>query len=164
MAFNYTDAVFKIRNYTGVEETPFTHIHKTVLHAMAERINKDRDDGKCWPSFECLAKDTYLSRRTCIRAVEDLKAMGLILLGEQEHLSNTYIVDYEAICKAAEIEPKAKVKKLRTDRNGKVHDLSKCKRKPKPTSNIEGSEAELECPCMACGKYIGCTCHDDEPA
>jgi len=52
---------------------------KAILIALAIRAN---DNHQCFPSFECVSQDTSFSRRTVIRSISKLEALGLI---EKEH-------------------------------------------------------------------------------
>ncbi|MBN1439533.1 MAG: helix-turn-helix domain-containing protein [Anaerolineales bacterium] len=47
----------------------------SVYFDLAEHMNRE---GECWPSMETLAKETDYSRRQVIRAIKELKAMGII--------------------------------------------------------------------------------------
>jgi len=58
--------------------------NKSVLLAVANYAN---EDGVCWPSQERLAEDTELSRRSIVRALDDLEAAGHITR-ERRHRSD----------------------------------------------------------------------------
>lgn len=48
---------------------------KAVLMSLADQAN---DHGVCWPSIRCIVTRTCLSRRTIIRAIADLEALGYL--------------------------------------------------------------------------------------
>ena len=48
----------------------------SVLLALADRFNDDK--GCAWPSYDTIARDTRLSRRTAIRAIDALAGLGLV--------------------------------------------------------------------------------------
>ena len=53
---------------------------KSTLLALANRSDKN---GKCFPSYERLSKDTGLSQRTIIRCILKLKKLNLISVKER---------------------------------------------------------------------------------
>lgn len=76
----------------------------TRSHILKELANRADDNGLCWPSLNRLANDANLCRRTVIRCLNDLVALGLIAKGFRQGHSTVYRLQLH---QAAQAEPAA---------------------------------------------------------
>lgn len=60
---------------------------KSLLMAIAHRA--DRLTWACWPSLDCLAYDTEVSKRTIQRRLDELVALGFITIEKRRRLDGT---------------------------------------------------------------------------
>lgn len=138
MAFKYTDVVFKITNggtFCDFCETlfntakefkehrgthPFGHVEKAVLLALADHANSD---GVCWPGYTLLCEETFLSRASVSKAINNLCEIGFITIDKSQRSSTTYQLNIEtdpAVIDAnrkkamndAGVEPPAKIVRM----------------------------------------------------
>jgi DNA-binding MarR family transcriptional regulator len=73
MAYDYTDLAFKLRDFNGTEEFPFTLREFAVLLVLANRA--DRSTGECYGGYFNLAKDAHMSRSSLQRAIKNLEGL-----------------------------------------------------------------------------------------
>ena len=70
-------------------------MHKLVLLKLADNAN---DNGECYPSYQHIAKQCEISKRTAMRAIEELCKKGLLLkqsrylIDGKEQTSNFYVI------------------------------------------------------------------------
>lgn len=74
------------------EELPFRA--KNLYKYLVERSDKD---GKCWPALKTISRDTYMSKRTVQRAIQDLLQCELVTKEKRyrvngSHTSNIYVL------------------------------------------------------------------------
>lgn len=69
--------------------------NKSVLLAVANYAN---EEGVCWPSQERLAEDTELSRRSIMRALDDLEAAGHITRERRHRSDGSRKTDLITLC------------------------------------------------------------------
>lgn len=60
---------------------------KSLLYAIAHRA--DRSTWSCWPSLDCLAYDTEVSKRTIQRRLDELQALGFIRIEQRRRPDGT---------------------------------------------------------------------------
>jgi hypothetical protein len=60
---------------------------KSLLYAIAHRA--DRATWSCWPSLDCLAYDTEVSKRTIQRRLEELEKLGFIRIEKRRRPDGT---------------------------------------------------------------------------
>ncbi len=60
---------------------------KSLLYAIAHRV--DRVTWSCWPSLDCLAYDTEVSKRTIQRRLDELEALGFIRIEKRRRPDGT---------------------------------------------------------------------------
>jgi len=60
---------------------------KSLLYAIAHRA--DRATWSCWPSLDCLAYDTEVSKRTIQRRMEELETLGFIRIEKRRRPDGT---------------------------------------------------------------------------
>lgn len=77
--------------FTAMKMEVGSSITKFVLVKLADNSN---DSGECWPSYDCIAKECEISRRSAINHVKKLIEMGLvkktIRSGKNGNSSNIY--------------------------------------------------------------------------
>jgi DNA-binding MarR family transcriptional regulator len=95
--FTYTDAVFKVRNWSN---GLFTYNEKLVLLVLAERADVA---GFCFPGYTKLQEDTGLSRGRISEAVNSLEKLKLITIKTGARGSFKYYLHLEAIQAFAEL-------------------------------------------------------------
>ncbi|HGJ5882077.1 helix-turn-helix domain-containing protein [Arsenophonus sp.] len=61
---------------------------KLVLLKLADHAN---DEGICWPSYESIAKQCEISKRTVIRHIAELEKQGLVQVFQRERNGQTGI-------------------------------------------------------------------------
>jgi hypothetical protein len=146
MGYNYTDAVFSIKEFTqyddenGSEPLVFTATDKAVLNALAHYANNET--GECYPGYGRLSEVTLYSRSTVIRSIERLKEFEFITVDTNTGRgSNNYKLHMDKLVAAGVLPPDPRGKK----KSGKKFSRKNYKRKPKVTFNIEDDEKqELE--------------------
>ncbi|MFS1583614.1 MAG: helix-turn-helix domain-containing protein [Candidatus Arsenophonus phytopathogenicus] len=68
---------------------------KLVLLKLADHAN---DEGVCWPSYESIAKQCEISKRTVMRHIAELEKQGLVQVfhrernGHHHNQSNRYVL------------------------------------------------------------------------
>jgi hypothetical protein len=111
MAFKYTDAVFRITNdglycdfceaiFATAEQfqqhrrthPPFGHVEKAVLLALANHAN---DEGVCWPGYTLLSKETFLSRASVSKGINNLCEIGIVTRERSQRYSTVYRLNIE---------------------------------------------------------------------
>lgn len=60
---------------------------KSLLYAIAHRV--DRVTWSCWPSLDCLAYDTEVSKRTIQRRLDELEVLGFINIEKRRRPDGT---------------------------------------------------------------------------
>lgn len=64
---------------------------KLVLIKLADNAN---DNGICWPSYDHIAEQCEISRRTAIRQVKELVDMGLIKVTYREGEKGNWVTSH----------------------------------------------------------------------
>lgn len=112
MAFSYLAEVFKIdagmimadatTTAPGAPGIRYSHNEHCVLLALANRANEKT--GLCWPGYASIGRSVHLSRSAVVRALRNLKRMGLITVHPptKGRVSNTYKLFLDRIKLTAE--------------------------------------------------------------
>lgn len=91
----------------------FTRSQNAVLLNIASRIGRNTC---AWPSLERIARDTRLSRRTVIRAVNELEARDVLVVERIIGRQSRYSIKTEALVSASAREHLVRSQKQRRDR------------------------------------------------
>ena len=69
-----------------------------ILLAISDRLGQNES---AWPSYQTLAKDAAVSKRTAIRVCQELEKRGILIIRhryqDKEHSSNEYIINWKAL-------------------------------------------------------------------
>jgi len=87
--------VNEIRKVQGLKSS-----EKFTLWVIADHINETKGD-IAWPSYETIAEDTSMSRRSVARAVKELAKIGLITIDHQRHF-NKYKINLDVASQMSE--------------------------------------------------------------
>jgi DNA-binding MarR family transcriptional regulator len=80
-----------VRNARSTEKA-----ERALLIAIALRC-KPKDNWRCWPSYEMLAKDTLLSESALKMAAKKLEKVGLIRRVVRHNRSNVFIMNVDLL-------------------------------------------------------------------
>ncbi len=98
---------------------------KLVLLKLADHAN---DEGICWPSYESIAKQCEISKRTVIRHITELEKQGLVQVfqrernGHHHNQSNKYVL---RLNNSQSLAPNPETKKLKNDGDNLASDGNK---------------------------------------
>ncbi|PAV02622.1 hypothetical protein CBG25_09785 [Arsenophonus sp. ENCA] len=95
---------------------------KLVLLKLADHAN---DEGICWPSYESIAKQCEISKRTVIRHIAELEKQGLVQVfqrernGHHHNQSNKYVL---RLSNSQSLSPNPNTKQPKNDGDNLVSD------------------------------------------
>ncbi|WP_406937232.1 helix-turn-helix domain-containing protein [Arsenophonus apicola] len=98
---------------------------KLVLLKLADHAN---DEGICWPSYESIAKQCEISKRTVIRHIAELEKQGLVQVfqrernGHHHNQSNKYVL---RLNNSQSLSPNPETKKPKNDGDNLASDGDK---------------------------------------